>query len=112
MPTEQAVQVTPDPVAAWVKDETKPQGLDATLEERGSPNGIFAHRAVIEQRLKQAMRDTPGWNNLTPSQMSALEMVQHKISRILNGDPNCKDHWFDLAGYSMLVCHELDGALV
>jgi hypothetical protein len=35
-------------------------------------------------------------------------MITHKISRILNGDPNYDDSWRDIAGYAMLVVKELE----
>ena len=35
-------------------------------------------------------------------------MVQHKIARILNGDPNYIDNWIDLVGYSQLVVNRLE----
>ena len=36
-------------------------------------------------------------------------MIQHKIGRILNGDPNYDDNWRDICGYSQLVLDELNG---
>jgi hypothetical protein len=38
-----------------------------------------------------------------------LEMIAHKIARILSGDPNHRDHWEDIAGYAELVVREIDG---
>ena len=35
-------------------------------------------------------------------------MVQHKIARILNGDPNYIDNWIDLVVYSQLVVNRLE----
>lgn len=35
------------------------------------------------------------------------EMVQHKVARILNGDPRYDDNWVDIAGYSTLVAQRL-----
>jgi hypothetical protein len=36
-------------------------------------------------------------------QREALDMIAHKIGRILNGDPNYADSWHDLEGYARLV---------
>jgi hypothetical protein len=44
---------------------------------------------------------------LSVSQREALEMILHKIARILNGDPNFKDSWTDIIGYARLVEREL-----
>jgi hypothetical protein len=53
------------------------------------------------------MHDTPNWESLRPDQKEALEMIQHKIARILNGDPDYVDSWTDIAGYSTLVADRL-----
>ena len=50
-----------------------------------------------------------GWDALTARQAEALEMIAHKIARILNGNPNYADHWADIAGYATLVQRELEG---
>lgn len=85
------------------------QSIDDTLNERGNKYGVFSEGAEIMQPLKTIMHTAPGWNNLKPSQKEALEMIQHKIGRILNGDPNYDDNWRDISGYSKLVLDELNG---
>jgi hypothetical protein len=77
------------------------------LAERGKTHGVFRTHANISQSLKEIMRSMPGWERLTHSQREALDMIQHKIGRILNGNPNHADHWDDIAGYSTLVSKEL-----
>ena len=42
-------------------------------------------------------------------QIECLEMIAHKIGRILNGDPNYGDSWRDIAGYATLVADRLEG---
>lgn len=83
--------------------------LGATLAERGNRYGDFTTHALITQRLKEAMQqfaptgqDRP-WDKLSPIHREALEMIAHKIGRILNGDPNYADSWHDIAGYAKLV---------
>lgn len=39
----------------------------------------------------------------------SLEMIQHKVARILNGDPDYPDSWIDIAGYAQLVADRLQG---
>ena len=78
-----------------------------TLEERGARYGAFCDHAEISQELKAVMHDTPNWESLRPDQKEALEMIQHKIARILNGDPDYIDSWTDIAGYSTLVADRL-----
>lgn len=82
---------------------------DQLITERGSRYGKFKDGADIMQSLKDTMRDIDGWNNLTASQKEALDMIQHKIGRILNGDPTYDDSWKDIAGYATLIVNELNG---
>ncbi|CAN8142662.1 DUF6378 domain-containing protein [uncultured Thiomicrorhabdus sp.] len=80
-----------------------------TLEERGSRYGKFEDQALICQDLKTVMRLTPNWKALSPDQKEALEMIQHKVARILNGDPDYADSWHDISGYASLVDKRLGG---
>lgn len=77
--------------------------LTATLAERGARYGKFEDHAVIAQGLKAQMWATEGWARLAPDQRQALEVIQDKVARILNGDPDYTDNWHDIAGYSRLV---------
>lgn len=77
--------------------------IESTLRERGKRYGDFKTHADITQRLKDVMRDTPNWGSLSNDKKEALEMVAHKIGRILNGDPEYADSWHDIIGYSKLV---------
>lgn len=79
-----------------------------TLAERGKRYGDFGGHAFITQMLKHDMRSVDGWLNLNASQIEALDMIAHKIGRILNGDPNWADSWHDIAGYATLVEMELN----
>lgn len=81
--------------------------IAATLKERGARYGSFTGHAKITQALKAAMMDSPNWDSLAPDQKEALEMVQHKIGRILNGDPDFHDSWHDGVGYLKLVADRL-----
>jgi hypothetical protein len=82
--------------------------INATLAERGSRYGIFADHARIAQKLKETMQVEEGWGRLAPDQCEALEMIAHKIARILNGDPNFHDSWHDVVGYATLVAARLE----
>lgn len=60
--------------------------------------------------MKCVMRGEAGWLFLTLCQREALEMIVHKIGRIISGNPHFRDHWADIAGYAKLVenmCDEL-----
>lgn len=85
------------------------QTIAEVLAERGSRYGSFSGHADITQRLKAAMKDSPNWPTISDSQKEALEMVAHKIGRILNGDPNYLDSWVDIVGYTQLIVDQLNG---
>ncbi len=82
--------------------------IQDTLRERGTRYGPFITNGTYAQALKDICRNTPAWAEMLPYQREALEMVCHKIARILNGDPNYDDSWRDIAGYSQLVVDELN----
>lgn len=86
--------------------------VDATLAERGSRYGKFKDHAEITQKLKRAIFrhiNTVSKVDLGADQLEALEMICHKIGRIVNGDPNYADSWIDIAGYAKLVADRLEG---
>jgi len=91
--------------------QNQTQDIDATLTERGSRYGDFVTHAAITQRLKDVMHDYPNWKKLNPDQKECLEMIAHKVGRILNGDPNYHDSWHDITGYSKLVADRLLGII-
>lgn len=82
--------------------------IETTLAERGTRYGEFTSHAHITQRLKEAMRDSRNWDEIDYDQKEALEMVAHKIGRILNGDANYHDSWHDIIGYVKLVADRLE----
>jgi len=86
-------------------------GVDDLLIQRGLRYGKFKDRAQLTQELKRVMvRHASAVNTtFTDSQWEALEMIAHKIARIVNGDPNHVDSWTDIAGYAKLIADELEG---
>lgn len=77
--------------------------IDDTLAERGERYGKFEDHASLSQSIKRAMYGGRQWQRLADDQREALEMVAHKVARILNGDPNYHDSWHDIIGYIRLV---------
>lgn len=86
-------------------------GLTDTLNERGSRYGVFTGHAEVTQRLKRMIGFELEARNkvLDADQQEALDMICHKIGRIINGDPNYDDSWIDIAGYAQLVADRLRG---
>jgi len=85
--------------------------VDAILDARGSRYGNFLDHARITQRLKEVAHGFAAHHGKTfdVDQAEALDMIFHKIGRILNGDPNYADSWIDIAGYAKLVADRLEG---
>jgi hypothetical protein len=80
--------------------------IEKTLKQRQKTHGDFATHAAISQELK-AVLWKHDFQGLAPDQCEALEMICHKIARILNGNPDTHDHWHDIAGYATLVADRL-----
>jgi len=80
--------------------------IEKTLAQRAKTHGNFKTHAEISQQLKLVLWEH-SYYNLDPDQCEALEMIAHKIARILNGNPNAHDHWHDIAGYATLVANRL-----
>jgi pyruvoyl-dependent arginine decarboxylase (PvlArgDC) len=85
--------------------------IGTILAERGARYGDFAEQAKIAQRLKtvlrSAERDVAELVSMQDYQREAIEMICHKLARIVNGDPYYADSWTDIAGYAKLVADQL-----
>ena len=85
--------------------------VDAILDSRAKDYGKFIEGAEIMQMLKRLVhnyiedRGTP----LAFDQREAIDMIIHKLGRIINGNPDKVDHWVDIAGYATLVADRLQG---
>lgn len=94
-------------------DSPAPDATEALLNERGKTHGDFRDHARITQELKGVVykalrkREIEGRPELTLCQRETLDMIAHKIGRILAGDPNTADHWDDIAGYAKLISREI-----
>jgi hypothetical protein len=82
--------------------------VNEMLSGREARYGSFEGHAEISQALKLTMQDRAKWPMLEDDQREALEMIAHKIARILNGDPSYADNWIDIAGYATLVANRLE----
>lgn len=79
--------------------------VNETLKERGDRYGSFVGHAEVTQVLKQNIAVALKKRNkvLADDQQEALDMICHKIGRIVNGDADYADSWHDIAGYASLV---------
>jgi len=71
--------------------------------QRGTVHGDFTDVSAEAQQMKNIARTSKNWPNLTDAQREGIEMIVHKLARILVGDPNHHDHWNDIAGYAHIV---------
>lgn len=85
------------------------EGIDATLDERGKRYGSYMEKAHIIQDIKKILRAASSWEKMDPDMQESLEMVVHKIGRIVTGDPEYLDSWTDVIGYTKLVEDRLKG---
>ena len=75
-----------------------------TIPNRDHQHGGMEAVGQMAQNLKGAMRAGDNWPRLTPGEREALDMIVHKIARILSGaDPHDHQHWEDVAGYAQAV---------
>jgi hypothetical protein len=79
---------------------------DPLLVEREKTHGSFKKNADLSQAIKKIMHD-PFGETVHPYVLSsvhkeALDMIALKLSRILSGQANFRDHWDDIAGYAKL----------
>lgn len=81
--------------------------VEDILAEREKTHGDYEVHASCTQALKRvvfnSLRRSGREVRISATQQEALDMICHKIGRIVAGDPNHKDHWDDIAGYATLV---------
>lgn len=85
-----------------------------TLNERGKRYGTFQGHANVSQELKAVIARHLIDRNKTlyDDQQEALDMICHKIARIINGDADYADSWHDIAGYASLVDKRLNNEVI
>jgi hypothetical protein len=88
-----------------------PVKVDAVLDTRAVQYGTFADGAALMQSLKRTLSSHAQAHNKTfaDDQWEALEMIVHKMARIVNGNPDNVDSWTDIAGYATLIADRLQG---
>lgn len=72
-----------------------------TLPNRDGQHGGMDAVGEVAQDLKDTMRVGRNWDRLSRAHREALDMIAHKLSRILSGaNPHDPEHWEDVAGYA------------
>lgn len=72
------------------------------IPNRDEQHGGMEAVGHLCQALKGELRlNGSNWLDLSYGEREALDMIAHKIARILCGaDPHDPEHWEDLAGYA------------
>jgi transposase len=85
--------------------------VDATLDARAVTYGKFIEGAEVIQMLKRVVQNALSNRDkvLAHDQSESIDMILHKLGRIINGNPDVVDHWLDIAGYAKLVADRLEG---
>ena len=91
--------------------EDEEDGVDAILDDRAKDYGKFIQGAEIMQMLKRIVHNyiEARGTKLAFDQREAIDMIIHKLGRIINGNPDKVDTWVDIAGYAKLVADRLEG---
>ena len=96
----------------WQPPEILPvPDVNETLDERAKDYGKFKDGASLMQGVKRLLAEHAARHDKTfaDDQWEAIEMIVHKMGRIVNGNPDVVDHWVDIAGYATLVADRLQG---
>ena len=80
--------------------------LRQTLNQRQEQYGSFEDVAMFTEQMVDVMR-RGYYEKLAYNQKMALYMICSKMARIVNGNPNHKDSWHNIAGYATLIDNEL-----
>ena len=83
--------------------------IEDMLVERRSTHGHFTDHAACAQDLKATLRLHAARRSvpLSATQTEALEMILHKVGRIVAGDAGFADHWDDIAGYAKIANYKV-----
>ena len=73
--------------------------VDKIVEERDSKYGGFECNSKTTQAIKEALakRELPYYIK------EALDMIAHKMARVVCGDPMYEDNFVDIIGYAQLA---------
>jgi hypothetical protein len=107
-PDKMAAMLQPGEYSSYPQCSEPVQGVagDPTgqiVAERTKQHGDFYDQSMLTQQLKAVAHNSKNWLRLNGMAREGIDMVLHKISRILVGDAAVKDHWDDIGGYARCV---------
>lgn len=78
---------------------------------RDTQHGGMEAVGKVAQQMKAAIRSGRNWHRLSSGEREALDMICHKVGRVLSGaDPHDLQHWEDLAGYPAAAMRDMEAA--
>lgn len=88
------------------------KNVNEILNEREKVSGNYGDVARMIQDTVRLWATGPNWSKgkLTDPQVTSLEMIALKVTRILQGDNNHVDSWRDIAGYAELAAIQIEKA--
>ena len=77
--------------------------IESTTTERSNRYGGIQDVSEVNEALMDVIRNSPKYEELTPTHRSCLYMITHKIARMVCGDINYTDNPHDIAGYAVIL---------
>lgn len=81
--------------------------LESILNNRAGSYGSYNEVAKIQTQIIDLLRSAKGYNKLKSSTILAIEMIIHKIIRLVNSGKEKEDTLMDIAGYALLALAEI-----
>ena len=85
--------------------------INVLLAERERTHGDYVTHALVTQDLKRVITHHVADldRRLDDDMAETLDMIAHKIGRIIAGNAAEPEHWRGIAGYAPLVANRLEG---
>ncbi len=77
--------------------------LTDDLKARNKSHGCFEETSKLTQCMKWLVRKGMNWKKLSYIQQEAIDCISMKMARIISGDPDWLDSWYDIQGYAELA---------
>ncbi|OED35018.1 hypothetical protein AB832_06575 [Flavobacteriaceae bacterium (ex Bugula neritina AB1)] len=82
--------------------------ISNVLNERRSTHGNFKDNARLTIELQEIIRSHENYKNMSYSHKLSLNMILHKVSRIVCGDHNFLEHIVDIIGYAKRLEEQIE----
>lgn len=93
-----------------MREQKTTNKVSTILAERQTTHGDFTDNARVMQAMKRVAYSGVSYDSLNDVQREAIDMILHKVGRIVTGNPYIHDHWDDIAGYAKLVSDRIPAA--